>query len=101
MNGYAPPPAREEFHLPAFLTPADISTLFQKPAGWFNNHRVRKRLYANGFPHPCARARWSPLAVKQWMQRAGSNPEALHADPRAKSNRRRRRGSRAGGYADA
>ncbi len=34
------------------LTAADIETVFRKPRGWFGRDRVRKRLYAKGFPHP-------------------------------------------------
>jgi len=56
------------------LTAADIEAVFYKPAGWFGRDRVRKRLYAKGFPHPFERGLWSAKAVADWLARAGSNP---------------------------
>ena len=56
------------------LTAADIETVFRKRAGWFGRDRVRKRLYAKGFPHPFERGLWSRKAVINWMASAGSNP---------------------------
>jgi hypothetical protein len=90
MNGYA------DTDLPVALSSDDISALFAKPAGWFADHRVRRRLYARGFPHPIERGRWSPLAVREWMAHAGSNTEST--TPRAP--RPRRRNSR-NGYVNA
>jgi hypothetical protein len=62
------------------LTAADIETVFRKPRGWFGRDRVRKRLYAKGFPHPFERGLWSANAVADWMATAGSNP--IGAPPR-------------------
>ena len=62
------------------FTAADIETLFRKPAGWFGRDRVRKRLYAKGFPHPFERGLWSARAVSDWLATAGSNPTG--AEPR-------------------
>lgn len=80
------------------LTSADITTLFRKPAGWFDRDRVRKRFYARGFPHPIDRGLWSSLAVRNWMTGAGHNPE--HVQPSAPRKRTVRR-HRASGYAAA
>ena len=56
------------------LTAADIEKAFRKPAGCFGRDRVRKRLYAKGFPHPFERGLWSAKAVADWLASAGSNP---------------------------
>jgi hypothetical protein len=45
------------------LTTADIETAFRKPRGWFGRDRVRKRLYARGFPHPSEACDGFPLFV--------------------------------------
>ena len=63
---------------PAPLTSADIASLFGKRPGWFDRHRVRKRLYAKGFPHPFDRGLWSAAAVEDWLAKAGRNPHQLH-----------------------
>jgi hypothetical protein len=54
------------------LTAADIETVFRKPAGRLGRDRVRKRLYAKGFPHPFERGLWSAKAVADWLASAGS-----------------------------
>jgi hypothetical protein len=63
QNGYAEP----EVTLPAPLTSDDISRIFKKGPGWFDRDRVRKRLYAKGFPKPFERGLWSPKAVADWI----------------------------------
>jgi hypothetical protein len=83
------------------LTAADIERAFRKPAGWFGRDRVRKRLYAQGFPHPFERGLWSARAVADWLATAGSNPTGAvpqlmlraserQAEPRARPTRRQR-----------
>jgi hypothetical protein len=83
------------------LTAADIETAFRKPAGWFGRDRVRKRLYAKGFPHPFERGLWSAKAVADWLATAGSNPTSAvprtlrkaseqQAEPRPRPARRQR-----------
>jgi hypothetical protein len=73
MNSYSsnhrafPPP----------LTSADITFLFNKRPGWFDRHRVRKRLYAKGFPRPFERGLWSAPAVADWLAQAGRNPDQM------------------------
>jgi hypothetical protein len=80
------------------LTAREISTrIFRKPAGWFSRDRVRKRLYARGFPHPMERGLWSAEAVRTWLANAGSNPDGR--GPREKA--RRKRQARPNGYAPA
>lgn len=83
-SGYAAPPPST---VPAPLTSADITTLFKKPDGWFDRDRVRKRLYAKGFPKPFERGRWSAKAVADWM--ANPVPPAPPA-PQAPPKRSRR-----------
>lgn len=93
MSGYAEPlqdPLRP-------LTAADLETIFRKPAGWFGRDRVRKRLYAKGFPHPIERGLWSAQAVRIWLETAGSNPN--HEPPRATGRRPGRRRRSSNGYA--
>lgn len=77
MNGYAP----VERAALAMLTSAEISLLFRKPPGWFGRDRVRKQLYASGFPHPLFRGRWSAEAVANWMATADSNPHRVGPNP--------------------
>ena len=81
------------------LTAADIETVFRKPAGWFSRDRVRKRLYAKGFPHPFERGLWSAKAVADWLATAGSNPTGAvpqrkaseqQTEPRPRPTRRQR-----------
>ena len=81
------------------LTAADIERAFRKPAGWFGRDRVRKRLYAQGFPHPFERGLWSAKAVADWLATAGSNPAGAvprpkaserQAEPRPRPTRRQR-----------
>jgi hypothetical protein len=68
------------------LTAADIETAFRKPAGWFGRDRVRKRLYAKGFPHPFERGLWSASAVADWLVSAGGNPTNSPPRPPRKAN---------------
>ena len=83
------------------LTAADIESAFRKPAGWFGRDRVRKRLYAQGFPHPFERGLWSAKAVADWLATVGSNPTGAvprplrkageqQAEPRSRPARRQR-----------
>lgn len=94
MSGYSD---IDPADVPQFLTSADISALFQRRADWFQDYRVRRRLYAQGFPHPVQAGRWSPLAVRLWQQRAGEN--LAGAQP-ADHRRPRRRSRAANGYAE-
>jgi hypothetical protein len=48
-----------------------IADLFGKPATWFKRDRVRKTLYARGFPLPVVRGRWLRSAVDTWFEREG------------------------------
>jgi hypothetical protein len=52
-------------------TAANIETVFRKPAGRFGRNRVRKGLYAKGFPHSFERGLWSATAVADWLASAG------------------------------
>ena len=70
MNAYAP----IQSTCSAPLSSGDITRLFKKPPGWFDRDRVRKRLYAKGFPHPFERGLWSAQAVAAWLAEAGQNP---------------------------
>ena len=70
------------------LTAADIESAFRKPAGWFGRDRVRKRLYAQGFPHPFERGLWSAKAVADWLATAGSNPTGAVPRPMLKASER-------------
>ena len=70
------------------LTAADIETAFCKPAGWFGRDRVRKRLYAKGFPHPFERGLWSAKAVaglagERWQQPDRLAPAAASESKRS------------------
>jgi hypothetical protein len=79
------------------LTAADIETAFRKPRGWFGRDRVRKRLYARGFPHPFERGLWSAQAVADWLATAGINPDC--SAPTAPRRRRPSRRQRPNSYA--
>jgi hypothetical protein len=70
------------------LTAADIERAFRKPSGWFGRDRVRKRLYAQGFPHPFERGLWSAKAVADWLATAGSNPTGDVPRPMLKASER-------------
>jgi hypothetical protein len=90
------------------LAAADIERAFRKPAGWFGRDRVRKRLYAKGFPHPFERGLWSATAVADWLATAGSNPTGAVARPMRKASEqqaalspRPTRPQRSNGYAPA
>lgn len=93
MNAYAT--LKPEDRLPDLLRSADIDKLFKRKRGWFTHSRVRARLYAAGFPHPCDRGRWSPIAVLNWMEGAGSNPGNVPPNVEPKPRRRGRRSSNA------
>jgi len=79
------------------LTAADIETVFRKPRGWFGRDRVRKRLYARGFPHPFERGLWSAQAVADWLATAGINPDC--SAPTAPRRRRPSHRQRPNSYA--
>lgn len=68
------------------MTAPEISRLFGKSDGWFTRDRVRKRLYAKGFPHPLERGLWSRSAVAAWLSMTGANP--THEPPRSPNRRR-------------
>lgn len=76
---------------PWLLDAATITALFGKPRGWFSRDRVRKALYARGFPQPVIRGRWLRTAVETWLEREG-NRQKHRAAPA-------RRTPRANGYA--
>ncbi len=97
MSPYAIP--ADDPALPKLLTSADIDRLFTRSPGWFDRDRVRKRLYAKGFPHPCETARWSPVAVRDWMAGAGKNPGNVPPNIKAAGKPRRRRTPASSGYA--
>lgn len=103
MNAYATPATNPE--LPKLLTSRDIDKLFGRSPGWFERDRVRKRLYAKGFPHPVQAGLWSPIAIREWMAGAGANPDNVPPNakpPTAKGPRVRRSGrTAANGYAPA
>jgi hypothetical protein len=94
MSAYADIDAGD---VPELLTIGDIDRLFKREPGWFARQRTQRRLYAKGFPHPCDRGRWSPLAVKTWMEGAGTNPD--NVPPAIKRGRPRPRRSSRSGYA--
>lgn len=56
---------------PRLINAEDIATFFGKPASWFKRDRVRKALYARGFPLPIIRGRWLRSAVDAWLEREG------------------------------
>jgi hypothetical protein len=66
IRGYEP------IERPRLLDAAAIDGLFAKPAGWFARDRVRKALYARGFPQPVIRGRWLRSAVDTWLEREGA-----------------------------
>jgi hypothetical protein len=65
MNNYA------AAHTPHLLDAVGISALFAKPRTWFSRDRVRKSLYARGFPQPVIRGRWLRTAVQDWLEQQG------------------------------
>jgi len=83
-------------NLPSPLTSAEISHLLKKSPGWFARDVVRKRFYAQGFPHPFERGLWSAKAVAEWLAAAGSNPHGVQPGERKKPASRR---PRPNGYA--
>ncbi|MDO8976747.1 hypothetical protein [Reyranella sp.] len=97
MNGYAPPIADEK--LPVLLTSRDIDRLFRRLPGWFERDRVRKRLYAKGFPHPVQAGLWSPIAIHAWMTGVGSNPDNVPPNVKPARHGRHKKGRAVSGYA--
>lgn len=65
------------------LTAADIETIFRKPAGQLCRDRVRKRVYANGFPHPFEHELWSAKAVADWIASRRRGAQESHVSTRA------------------
>ena len=61
-----------QIETPRLIDAARISSLFGKPANWFQRDRVRKSLYAHGFPAPVIRGRWLRTAVEAWLERRGN-----------------------------
>ncbi len=57
---------------PRLVSAPYISELFGKPADWFSRDRVRKSLYARGFPRPIIRGRWLRSAIDTWLERQGT-----------------------------
>ena len=66
------------------LTAANIETLSRKPAGRLGCDRVRKRLYAKGFPHPFERAQWSAKGVAGWLTSAGDTERMSRTSQRVR-----------------
>ena len=62
-----------------------ISDLFGKPTLWFKRDRVRKALYARGFPLPVVRGRWLRSAVDAWFEHEGRRCQPPLFDPPTKS----------------
>jgi hypothetical protein len=60
---------------PRLISATDISKLFVKPEDWFSRDRVRKALYARGFPAPIIRGRWLRSAVETWMEKNGTRSQ--------------------------
>jgi predicted DNA-binding transcriptional regulator AlpA len=58
------------------INSAEVCRLFGKNSDWFLRDRVRKSLYARGFPRPVIRGRWLASAVMDWLQREGNLPHA-------------------------
>ena len=53
------------------ITPAEIAQVFGRSHHWFRDHRVRRRLYAQGFPRSVSRGVWLRAAVKEFVERTG------------------------------
>lgn len=79
-SGYAEPAPGT---VPDLLTAADIDRIFRKPAGWFSRGKVRRRLYGKGFPRPVEAGRWSPIAVRHWIDNPTPPERPKPARPRA------------------
>jgi hypothetical protein len=60
-----------EVERPRLVDAECIAELFGKPASWFKRDRVRKTLYARGFPLPIVRGRWLRTAIDAWFEREG------------------------------
>jgi predicted DNA-binding transcriptional regulator AlpA len=58
------------------INSAEVCRLFGMNPDWFSRDRVRKSLYARGFPRPVIRGRWLASAVIDWLQREGNPPHA-------------------------
>lgn len=56
---------------PHLLDAVGIAEIFGKPKDWFARDRVRKALYARGFPQPVIRGRWLRSAVQDWLEQQG------------------------------
>jgi len=56
---------------PRLINAIQIAHLFNKPEQWFSRDRVRKALYARGFPRPVVRGRWLASAIDAWLEREG------------------------------
>lgn len=66
LNVYSP------IEAPRLIDASCVSALFGKPAKWFERDRVRKALYARGFPVAVIRGRWSRSAVDTWLAKEGN-----------------------------
>jgi hypothetical protein len=53
------------------ISSAAVSACFGKPPTWFSRDRVRKSLYARGFPKAVIPGRWSRSAICAWLEREG------------------------------
>jgi hypothetical protein len=57
---------------PRLIDATHVALLFSKPPSWFKRDRVRKALYARGFPAPVIRGRWSRSAIDSWLSKEGA-----------------------------
>ena len=72
---------------PRLIDATNISRVFGKPDSWFGRDRVRKALYARGFPLPVYRGRWLRSAVEAWLDREGKRSK--HSEAAAPKEPRR------------
>jgi predicted DNA-binding transcriptional regulator AlpA len=64
---------------PRLIDATRISNFFGMPDSWFKRDRVRKALYARGFPLPVFRGRWLRSAVDAWLEREGKRSKHSEA----------------------
>lgn len=65
---------------PRLVDAAAVNNMFGKPHGWFSRNRVRKALYARGFPQPIIRGRWLRTAIESWCEREGNRTNLRQSD---------------------
>lgn len=77
IKGYVPA------QTPYLIDAKSIAEAFGKPADWFVRDRVRKDLYARGFPAPVIRGRWLRTAVFAWIETQGRLNKSTWHDGRS------------------